>query len=242
MSMFSITASAAKHVSLAFGLLVAVTANASIISTEVKTSAEIRAGQTVDATASNSGATTASSAVTSNLTGTSAHSTIGFDFLSSDAAVVKFDLGYKGSTNGYEGGGYMGGASFGNSSTINYLATSNVDLTVDWNFDYLGPNPFGLQIIQLSGGPFQTLGNYGIVGHHEGSTSYSLFAGNLYNISLNFHPNVSSGSGGFTGIEGTLSGAFDFKFGKTEVPESSGIALFAIGLLGLGLARRRKTA
>ncbi len=156
------------------------------------------------------------------------------------SAVLNFDLGYTGGDS-YAGAEYLGGASFGNSAVINYFATNDVDLMVDWNFDYSGQNPFGLQIIRLEGGPSLSLGNYGIAGHHEGSTSYGLLAGNSYAISLRFQPNVSNSGGGLSGIDGTLSGMFDFKFGKTDVPESSGIALIAIGLLGLGLARRRKT-
>lgn len=240
MSMCSIKASSVKYVGLVFGLLSALTVNASIIGTSVKTSAEIRAGQIVDATATDSGATAASSAVTGDITGASVHSTIGFSSLSSDAAVLKFDLGYAGGDS-YTGAGYLGGTGFGNSAVINYFATNNVDLMVNWSFDYSGPNPFGLQIIRLEGGPSLSLGDYGVVGHHEGSTSYGLLAGNSYAISLRFQPNVSNDGGGLSWIDGTLTGEFDFKFGKTAVPESSSIVLFGIGLLGLGLARRRKT-
>ncbi len=240
MSMFSIKASSAKYLGLVFGLLSALTVNASIIDTSVKTSAEIRAGEIVDATATNSGVISASSSIVGDITGASVHSTIGFSSLSSNAAVLNFDLGYTGGDS-YAGAEYLGGASFGNSAVINYFATNDVDLMVDWNFDYSGQNPFGLQIIRLEGGPSLSLGNYGIAGHHEGSTSYGLLAGNSYAISLRFQPNVSNSGGGLSGIDGTLSGMFDFKFGKTDVPESSGIALIAIGLLGLGLARRRKT-
>ncbi|MFO1389641.1 PEP-CTERM sorting domain-containing protein [Cellvibrio sp.] len=244
MSIFSIKASSAKKIGLVFGLLAAATANASIVSTSVETNVEIRAGSVVDATDSDSGAAFASASAAGNITGAAVHSTLSLSPLGAEAAVLNFDIGYHGSQNGYQGPAYMGTSLTGNKSFINYFAATDTNLFVDWSFDYLGPNPFGLQIITIGGTPTPApiLGNYGIVGHHEGNANYTLLAGNFYNLGVYFSPNVSSPGGGLTGIEGTLTGSLSFKFGKTSVPESSGLALFGLGLVGLGLARRRKAA
>lgn len=235
MNMFSIKASRAKYVGFIFGVLSAATVNASIINTSVNAGMEIRADSIVDATEDASGVTSASVAITGNLTGASAHSTLGFSSLGSESAVFNFDLGYN--SGDYVGSGYIGASSGGNAGVINYLAMSDVDMTVGWNFDYTGSNPFGLQIINVSGGPFLSLGNYGILGHHEGNTNFSLSAGNNYLISVNFYPNAQGGIGS---LDGTLSGMLAFNFGQTTVPESSGVVLLGLGLIGLGFARRRK--
>lgn len=233
--------SAKYYIGLVFGLLSAVTVNASIISTNVQAGVEIRADQIVEATATNSGTTSASVDITSDVSGASVHSTLGFSSLSSDAATFNFDIGLNGGN--YTGSdGYSGQSDWGsNAGFINYFAISNLNLSVSWSFDYTGSSPFGLNIINLSGvgGPSLDLGNVGSAGHHEGSTTYALLAGNSYLINVNFYPNVHGSIGP---IDGTLSGALDFKFGKTDVPESSGIVLFGLGLIGLGLARRRKIA
>lgn len=229
-----------KFVVLFLGLSSAASLHATIISTDVNAGMAVRYYDsnnvlTDDAVATSNGATSASVDVTGSVTGANAYSNLGFSALGSETATFNFDIGYNG--NGYSGQGYMGqsGAN-SNNATINYDATSNFDMTVDWNFDYFGPNPFGLQIINLSGGPSQILGNFGQVGHHEGSTSFSMVAGNSYQIMISFVPNVWGGIGS---INGSLAGAFDFTF-NSQVPEPGVFALLMFGLAGLGFVRRKK--
>lgn len=226
---------------LVFGLFSTAVVHAAIIGTDVQSSMEIRyfdanSVPIVDATASDSGVTSASVSISGNVTGGSAYSNLGFSSLGAESATFDFDLGYSG--GGYTGSGYLGGASAGNNATIEYTATSNFDMSVAWNFDYAGQNPFGLQVINLSGGPSETLGNFGQVGHHEGSTTYGLIAGNTYMFDVTFYPNVVGGIGG---IDGSLSGAFDFSFDTASVPEPASLMLLMFGLTGLSLVRRKRT-
>lgn len=239
MSIFSIKASSAKKIVFVFGLLATATVNASIIDTSVKTGLKIELNEeTLDATGTSSGATSASTAIHGNVTGASASSDLQFNSLTAEFAALNFSIKFDGA--GYTSDAFMGQTKAkSNSASINYFAASNLDVLVDWNFDYTGSNPFGLSNVNIAGGPFISLGNYGIAGHHQGNTSFSLFAGNTYTIETFFNPNV----GGFIGnVNGELAGTINFRFGQASVPESSGVALFGIGLLGLGLARRRKTA
>ncbi|MBL4866719.1 MAG: hypothetical protein JKY67_10135 [Pseudomonadales bacterium] len=203
-------------IGLVLGLVSATTAHATIIGTSVEASMEIRYGSTVDATGIDSGTTEASVSLIGAVTGATAYSDLGFSSLGAESATFDFDIGYDG--NGYSGTGYLGSSSSGsNRATIEYTATSNFNMLVDWNFDYSGSNPFGLQVVNLSGGPSEILGDYGTVGHHEGSTSYGLIAGDTYLFELAFSPNVSGGLGN---IEGSLAGLFNFNFdSSTSVPE-----------------------
>jgi len=224
---------------LVLGLFSASTLHAVIIGTSVDASMEIRytdgGSSIVDATANDSGVTSASVSINGAVTGASAYSNLGFSSLGTESATFDFDLGYNG--GGYSGTGYMGTAPGGtNKGIIEYSATSSFDLLIDWNFDYAGVNPFGLQVIRLSGGPSEQLGNFGQVGHFEGDTLFSINAGESYIFEITFFPNVSGGIGS---INGTLAGLFNFNFDTNSVPEPSSLILLLLGL-GLGFVRRKK--
>lgn len=223
-------------------LLSSAITHASIISTNVDAGMAIRYYDSSnnlvnDAIATDSGTTSASVAINGTFTNASAYSSLGFTALDAESTTFDFDIGYNG--GGFGGSGYIGqSSSQSNKASIEYNATSDFDMLVDWNFDYAGSNPFGLQIINLSGGPTEILGNFGQVGHHEGNTTYGLTAGNTYLIEISFSPNASGGIGN---IDGSLAGHFDFTFNSASAPEPASLALLSIGIAGLFSRRRKKS-
>ena len=212
-------------------------ASAAIIGSSTEANMEIRYNNIVDVTDTDSGATSASVDITGPVTGATAHSHLELSPLTSHSAVLNFDLGYDG--NGYVGSGFMGGQS---EATLTYEAIGDTTLNYAWDFEYLGPNPFGLQIIRVYSDNvlLATLGDFGQVGSHQGADTYELAAGAIYDIETRFLPNVSGGIGSF---EGHLHGDISFEFAEQQpIPEPSSLLTFAgLGLCaGLGAWRRRR--
>ena len=173
---------------------------ATIVSTDVTTGMEIRYEQGVDASATDSGTTSSSVAVTGQATGATASSSIGFSTLMDEAATVDFSMAYDG--NGYAGSGYMGEVDGSeNIVVIEYFAATDVTMLIDWDFAYTGPDPFGLQFINVFG---LNLGSVGFAGSHQGMQSFDLAGGSSYFINVEFSPNVSGGIGN---INGQLAGS-----------------------------------
>jgi hypothetical protein len=167
-------------------------------------------------------------------TGARVSSLLHIDSLSSEAANLRFHLSYNG--NDSPDVRYMGVSGPGpNIAEILYHAEIDVEMLYAWDFDYLGPEPFGLQSIHVkeNGITIATLGDFGKIGHHEGADTFNLLSGNDYIVEVWFNPNA--GGTGVGEISGALVGDISFVF----VPEPTTLALLGLG--SLGLLRRRKS-
>lgn len=217
-------------------LALAVPASSSIITTEVTAGMRIDVDGVTDAIATDSDAVLASVDIFSPLTEATASSRLHFDSLTAEQANLDFSIAYEG--NGFIG--YLGQSSDdANHAVINYHANVPSTLEYGWNFDYLGPNPFGLQVVRIyrDGVVLETLGEVGFnPGHHEGTGSIGLVGGFDYAVEVLFIPNVF---GGINDISGELAGDVFFNFNGTSVPEPGAITLFGLGLFALSMARRR---
>jgi hypothetical protein len=214
-------------------------ANAGIIGHEVFAGVEIRydPGPVVDGTAGGSATESVEAIVVGPVTGASISSHLWFTGLGLESLVLNFDLAYDGA--GYDGTGYMGESSPGaNKGTFSYQAVGNTELAYAWDFDYLGPQPFGLQIVRVfrDGAEIKRLGDYGKIGHHEGMDSLFLLGGSTYDFEVLFQPNVWGAIGV---VDGELVGSMSFDF--ESVPEPATTGLVGAGLLALALVRRRRS-
>jgi hypothetical protein len=210
------------------------TVNAAITDTNVSAGMRIDVEGVTEVSGSDTGTTYASVDLTSPSTGARVSSLLHINALSAEAANLNFNLLLNG--NNMPGQGYLGQLSEegSNSAEILYHADIGTTMGYSWNFDYIGSNPFGLQVIYIkeNGTTIATLGDVGSIGHHEGSDTFGgLLAGNDYVIQTMFTPNVFGGVGS---IEGTLAGDISFSF----VPEPATICLLGLGALGL-LRRKR---
>ena len=224
-------------------LFVSVPSHATIISTEVGAGMKIAYnidGVTInDALEVATGVTQAGVSITGEETTATAYSSLSLAHTAEEAD-LSFSLGYDG--NGYNGNGYMGQSSnLSNYFKIGYTAVTDSVMSYGWSFDYSG-SPFGLQIVQIKedGTILDTLGNYGVAGHHEGSDVFNLAAGNSYLFSVVFNPNASGGIGW---LDGSLDGNISFDFNGKEanpVPEPATMFLMGSGMLGLMRLSRKK--
>ena len=114
-----------------------------------------------------------------------------------------------------------------NFAEITYRAGVDSILTYSWNFEYEGPNVFGLGKVWLkeNGTPMAELGDIlGKPRHHEGEDAFNLRAGNDYTFQVLFEPNASSNR---LYTDGALTGEFSFAF----VPEPATALLLGFGCL-----------
>jgi Ca2+-binding RTX toxin-like protein len=134
---------------------------------------------------------------------------LSIDPLAAYDATVNFNIAMLG---GAGAAGYIGvNNQTPNRAQLTYDALTSGDVSIGWSFDYLGPNPFGLQILQVfeNGAQILSLGDFGQIGHHEDSHKVAIQAGNTYVFQLLFVPNVRSG---LDGINGRLLGSMSFAF------------------------------
>jgi hypothetical protein len=217
----------------------AAVANAGIIGREVFAGVEIRydPGPVSDGRAGGSARDFVYAGVLGPVTGASISSQLWFSPLDPESIVLNFELAYDGA--GYDGTGYMGESGFGaNKGTFSYQAVGNTELAYAWDFDYLGPQPFGLQTVRVfrDGAEIKQLGDYGNIGHHEGMDSLFLLGGSTYDFEVLFHPNVSGAIGV---VDGELVGSMSFDF--ESVPEPATTGLVGAGLLVMAFVRRRRS-
>jgi hypothetical protein len=219
-----------------------ISANATIISTEVAVSMKIEYGAvplTLDISGSDSGATQADVYLTGPTTGIDVWSDLGLNYLTDEEAILDFTIGWD--ATGYSGRGYKGeDGSRSNYAKIEYSAAVDSEMTYEWDFAYSGSNPFGLQIIQVlsDGSELQKLGDVGNVGVHQGSDIFNLMAGNNYTFQVLFHPNIYGGIGGLGELAGNVS--FDFNGGAAPVPEPATLLLLGSGVVALAGFGRKK--
>ena len=225
---------------LTIGLLLLVSCSlsyANITGTFVSVGMEITPTGGASVVGTDTGAVYASVAIVDSPSGAVAAAMLHINPLTSESANLNFDISY--AQNGLQSG-YMGQSSWGiNFADINYYASSSIDMSYSWNFDYLGPQPFGLQEINLyeNGNNIAILGNFGAIGHHEGSDIFSLTAGNNYTIKTEFFPNVRFT--GQSGLDGALIGDISFGF-DTPIPAPGAMLLGLIGFGMVGYLRKRK--
>ena len=213
----------------------ALEASASIISTSVNASVRIAEQGGLEVTDTDSGSTTAAASV-AGPQNSSMSSTLIFDSLTAESANLNFNIDFDGGNLGQAVYGAAPGV--GNRATINYTALIDSLLDYSWNFDYVGPEPFGLQVVDVQEGNtlLQQLGNFGQVGNHQGTDNFMLMAGTSYEFRVIFNPNASGPLGS---LDGTLLGDISFNF---TIPEPNTLALLGLGLAGFGFARKRMTA
>ena len=211
-------------------LLVAITApaQASIISTYVEANVTLNTDSDTD------NDPFSASADLSGLAGASVSSDLSYNSLSTDTATLNFNTTWSLGTDP----GSISARSF---ASVDYFATTDSILEYQWDFSYSGTNPFGLQIITIEqdGNPLETLGNYGVIGTHIGSDTFSLLSGNSYIFMVGFHSNIGHGGNDW---DGTLSGDISFNFNEgapAQVPAPAPLALIGLGLLGLGYGRKK---
>jgi hypothetical protein len=240
-----------SFVLLVLVLVFSLPANATITSTE--TSAGMRT--TVDSTGANiidtaAGTTTASVNATDPISGVTSYANLDINYLNNEEANLFFNLGFN--NYAYPSGGYIGQSKFpfldfpSNYFRIFYYAEIDSLMTYSWNFDYTGENPWGLSTIRITEGDDyrnyirEALGNDNAIGHHEGQDTYNLLAGNNYEFTIYFNPNLGLGVGGSMHA-GELTGDISMNFnGASVVPEPVSSTLFIVGGATLGFRRFRK--
>jgi hypothetical protein len=203
--------------------------NAAITGTNVSAGMRIDVAGVTEVSGSNTDATYASVDLISPSTGARVSSLLHINSFSAEAANLKFNLLLDGNNN-MPLGSYLGYISWDNSNVAEIFYHADIDFAMkySWNFDYIGPEPRGLNRIWVkeNGTTIAELGNTGIVGHHEGSYTFGLLAGHDYTIQTIFNPNIL-GDVGY--IEGTLAGDISFNF----VPEPTAICLLGLGAVML---------
>ncbi len=204
--------------------------NAGITGTSVYAGMRIDIGSITEVSGSDAHPTYASVDLLSPSTGAHVSSLLNLNSLSAESANLNFNLLLDG--NNTSRSGYLGG-----NDVVDIFYHNDRDVVVgySWNFDYSGPNPWGLSVIWLqvdNVAVIAQLGDVGIVGHHEGSGTFTLSSGNPFPIRVDFGPNVQGGMGF---VDGTLTGNISFTF----VPEPATLSLFGLGAAALLISCRR---
>jgi hypothetical protein len=205
--------------------------NAEITGTSVYAGMRIDIGGVTEVSGSDTGTTYASVDLLSPSTGAHVSSMLHINSLSAESANLNFNLLLDG--NNTRKTGFLGGE---NVVDIFYHNDRDVVMNYSWNFDYSGPNPWGLSVIWLQEdnvAVIAQLGDVGIVGHHEGSGTFNILAGNPFPIRAIFAPNVQGGVGP---TDGTLSGNISFNF----VPEPCTLLLLGLGAAITTRRQRRR--
>jgi hypothetical protein len=198
----------------------------------------------IDDADTKSGTQNASLSITGTHTGINFSSSLNLTSLSAQSAILAFDLKKDFPAASSYSEGYQPGQNLSNYLHVQYNASGSTPLHMAWDFGYSGSSTTGLgklYILDAGRADLAWLGGNPIVPtSYSGNQDFTLVSG-THNIYVYFMPAASWGAGGLPGpgLQGMLNGTISLSFGAQPVPIPPALLLFAPGLAGIAVLRRR---